>query len=149
MKSLPLISVLFFSCFGGCGGQPSVEEKVVGKKAVVETSEKLPLTGATKEQTKPRSVSVLVFRHHPGIIMPEGQMQGKIDDKKLIMRTMKERNLPIDYSGGLGSGFDLMLDREYLDEWMEMIQSLIKHKQLKYYTKFDFDEHGFGLTPIQ
>ena len=81
--------------------------------------------------------------------MPEGQMQGKIDDEKLIMRNMKERNLPIDYSGGLGSGFDLMLDREYLDEWMVMIQNLIQHKQLKYYTKFDFDEHGFGLTPIQ
>ena len=106
------------------------------------------LTGCASNRV--RHEFVLVLRHHPAWMEPEGRMQDKIDDERTIMQALEAREFAHEYSGGAGrSGFSLSISREDLPEWQTMIRELIQKKKLKYYNKFEFDEYGFGLAPIQ
>jgi hypothetical protein len=92
-------------------------------------------------------LSIVVFRHHPGIIAEESVMKARDLDAEDLLEAAKELRSGFDYGGGLGSGYELSLPISALPQWKAAVDKLIKAGKLRHYT-WSLDHHGYGLVPI-
>jgi hypothetical protein len=93
-------------------------------------------------------VSIVVFRHHPGLIDTKERMEARDQDEKAILNALKKHRISFEYEGGLGSGYELSIHVRDLGRWKTAVDSLIKDGTLKYYDRWGLDKRGYGLIRV-
>jgi hypothetical protein len=94
-------------------------------------------------------VSIVVFRHHPGLLETEARMAARKRDHETIFKALQAARIGFRCAGGLGSGYELSLRARDLGRWKALIDHLHKSKALDYYSNWGLDAHGYGLVPVR
>ena len=101
-----------------------------------------PCAPGTKEPCP--DVRIVVFRHHPGIIVTKERMEARDRDEKAILKALEGKVGLIEYGGGLGRGYELAIHARDLGRWKVLIDDLHKAGSLKYYDHWGEDK-GSGV----
>lgn len=108
------------------------------------------LSGRASDDRAPcPDVQIVVFRHHPGMIDTKERMDARDRDEKVILKAAKEHLGGLEYSGGLGRGYELSIHARDLARWKNAIDRLMKNGTLKYYERWGLDNNGYGLIPVR
>ncbi|HJZ92669.1 MAG TPA: hypothetical protein VKE40_17470 [Gemmataceae bacterium] len=94
-------------------------------------------------------LSIVVFRHHPGIIAKEAVMKARDQDAEILLEAAKEHCGGYNYEGGLGRGYELSLPISMLPQWKAAVDKMIKSGALRHYDHWGLDHNGYGLVPIR
>lgn len=104
---------------------------------------------ASADEAPCPDVEIVVFRHHPGLIDTKERMDARDRDEKMILKAAKDHLSGLEYSGGLGRGYELSIHARDLGRWKNAIDKLLKAGTLKYYDSWGLDRNGYGFVPVR
>lgn len=120
---------------------------------IVVVSLALSLAGCSDDggrcDDKQADVEIVVFRHHPGMLDSNENMEARDRDEAVIRKTLGAVRINYAYEGGMGSGFELSIRKRDLGRWKAIVDRLMRNGTLRYYQTWGLDRHGFGLVRIQ
>jgi hypothetical protein len=122
---------------------------MLGVPVMIAATLAVPAICPTADPEHRPDVSIVVFRHHPGLIDTEERMTARDADEKVILKAVKKAGLSLDYTGGLGRGYQLFIGARDLGRWKATIDALHKAGSLRYYRAWGLDRQGYGLVPVR
>jgi len=109
---------------------------------------------AAKKEGCP-DVRIVVFRSNisqpipkKGMTLDEQEEVCKADEKLILKLAEDLQSEGSRFSGGVGSGFELVIHARDLGRWKDGIDKLHKAGSLKYYDHWGINGNGYGLIPI-
>jgi hypothetical protein len=96
-------------------------------------------------------VWIVVFRHHPGLVldMTREQREAHDRDEKTILKAAKDRLRGYEYGGNLASGYELSIHARDRGRWKAAVNKLLKDGALKHSNNWGLGRNGYGLVPVR